>query len=150
VTTLIAGSTDTISREQMTLMVSETQQLLNHADPISVTLGRILYHPEAIMLGVEPVDALRPVLDATRTATRTVTGQQGSINGESPSWVPHMTVSYSTEEQPASPIVSGLGKSVHQRSVLINSVTLVIQWGPERRWDWEAVGTAYFGHSLTA
>jgi 2'-5' RNA ligase len=142
-TTLIAGSTIDIDRNQMDSMVSEAQQLLCKIEPVEIIIGRILYHPEAIMLGIEPSDTLLPILDATRSATRNVTGKVGSINGESRSWIPHITVSYSTAEQPAGPIIAALGRSVRPRNILIDSVSLVVQWGPERLWNWEPVGTAH-------
>jgi 2'-5' RNA ligase len=142
ITTLVVGSTDEIARDQMSAMVSEAQQRLGDVDPISVTLGKVLYHPEAVMLLVRPGEALQPILGAAQSATQNVVGRPRSVNEPFPSWIPHVTVAYSTTEQPAEPIYSALGKSVPERQVLIDSLTLVIQWGPERLWDWEPVGTA--------
>ena len=53
-TTLIAGSTEEISSDQMEVMISEATQMLSKVQPIPVTLGHVLYHPEAIMLAVRP------------------------------------------------------------------------------------------------
>lgn len=145
VTTFVAGSTEEITRNQMTVMISEAQDLLCDVAPITVTLGKVLYHPEAIMLRVRPIEALRPILGAAQSATRKAVGHTGIINETSSSWTPHMTVSYSTAEQPAEPILSALGKSLRERQIIIDSLTLVIQWGPERLWDWEPVGTARLG-----
>lgn len=142
ITTLIAGSTDEITRTQMSAMVSEAQRLLSGVVPIPVTLGKIFYHPEAIVLEVEPAEALRPILDAAQSATLKAVGHTGTSDETSPSWTPHMTVAYSTADQPAEPIISTLGRSIRERQVLIDSLTLVIQWGPEKLWDWEPVGTA--------
>jgi len=142
ITTLVVGATDEITRSQMSVMVSEAQRLLCDVAPIAVTLDKVLYHPEAIMLRTQPGDALRPIFDAARSATRKVVGRAGVIDEPFPLWMPHMTVSYSTTEQPAKPIVSALGESIRERQILVDSLTLVIQWGPERLWDWEPVGTA--------
>jgi 2'-5' RNA ligase len=140
VTALVAGSTDEITREQMSAMVSRARELLRDMPPIPVTLGTVFYHPEAIMLPVRPADALLPVLAAAKSATREIIGS----DDDPPSlWFPHVTISYSTAEQPAGPIISALGKTVRQRQVGIDSMTLVIQWGSEKRWDWEPVGTAH-------
>jgi 2'-5' RNA ligase len=144
-TTLIAGTTDDISKEQISTMLTEAQRALSSVQPITVALGPVLYHPEAIMLGVQPQEALLPVLEATREATLKATGRDGELGGSLPTWTPHMTVSYSTAEQPAGPIIDALGKSVRTRDVQIRSVSLVIQWGPERLWDWEPVGTVELG-----
>lgn len=146
-TTLIAGSTDELSADQMEVMLSVAQQELSSVEPIPVVLGRVLYHPEAIMLGAEPADALMPILKAAQDGTRAATGKEGLINGSLPHWTPHMTISYSTAHQPASPIIQALGKEVPACDVTISALTLVIQWGPEREWDWEPVGTAQLGTS---
>lgn len=142
VTALVVGSTDEITRSQMSAMVLAAQRLLCDVTPIPITLGKVLYHPEAIMLRVQPVEALRPILDAAQSATREAVGHVGVIDDLFPSWSPHMTVSYSTAEQPAGPVFSALGKSIRERHLHIDSLALVIQWGPERHWDWEPVGTA--------
>lgn len=141
ITMVVVGSTDELTREQMSAMVSGAQRSVRGIAPITVSLGKVLYHPEAIMLGVRPSDALLPVFEAVRSATREVTGHDRAIDEAAPFWVPHMTISYSTAEQEATPIISALGKSVEKRTVLINSATLVIQWGPEKLWNWEPVGT---------
>jgi hypothetical protein len=56
-----------------------------------------------------------------------------------------MTVSYSTADQPAGPIIAALGTSIRSRHLQIRSVSLVIQWGPERLWDWEPVDMIKLG-----
>jgi hypothetical protein len=104
-----------------------------------------MYHPEAIMLAVQPEHALDPILRAVQTATRLATGTEGAINGSLPSWTPHITLSYSTAEQPSGPIIASLGKELPGCDVVVSAVSLVIQWGPERLWDWEPVGTVQLG-----
>lgn len=141
ITMVVAGSTDELTRDQMSAMVSGAQHYVCGVAPIAVSLGKVLYHPEAIMLGVRPADALLPVFEAVQSATREVTGHGGAIDEVAPFWLPHMTISYSTAEQDAVPIISALGKSVDERTVLVNSATLVIQWGAEKLWNWEPVGT---------
>jgi 2'-5' RNA ligase len=144
-TTLIAGSTDQISSDQMKAMLSEAKETLSTVQPIPVTLGRVLYHPEAIMLGIQPERALDPILRAAQQATRKATRSDGTINGSLPSWTPHVTISYSTTQQPAEPIIAALGNELPSREVVISALSLVIQWGPERLWDWEPVGTVQLG-----
>jgi 2'-5' RNA ligase len=139
-TTLVVGSTDDITQHQMTAMIEGVSESLSSVDPITVTFGRILYHPEGIMLGIEPVDALMPVLHAVQTATQNSTGYEGRINGNS-LWIPHVTICYSTSRQPAEPIINALGRELPSRRVRIGAVSLVIQRGPERLWDWHLRGT---------
>lgn len=139
-TMLIVGSTDNITEQQMTAMTEQASELLSRVDPITVTLGRILYHPEGIVLEIQPRDALTPVLRAVQTATCSVTGQEGHINGNGP-WIPHVTICYSTSRQPAEPIIKALGQKLPSRQVQVSAVSLVIQRGPERLWDWHSYET---------
>lgn len=145
VTTLVVGSTVQIPSEQTTAMLREATRTLSDVQPISVSLGRVLYHPEAIMLGVQPERALDPILQGVRAATRSALGKDGAISGSFSSWTPHVTVAYSTAEQPAEPIIATLGKKLPTRTVLVNAVTLVIQRGAERLWDWKPIGTIRLG-----
>jgi hypothetical protein len=50
-----------------------------------------------------------------------------------------------TPRQPAEPIVSALGHELPGCEVQISAVSLVIQRGPERHWDWDPMATARFG-----
>ncbi|WP_439955756.1 2'-5' RNA ligase family protein [Nocardia sienata] len=144
-TTLMAGPTETITREQMSAMVSAARARLREVAPIAVFIEKVLYHAAAISLGVQPAQALVPLLDAVRSATRTIIAPREARDGAPSSWIPHVTVAYSTAEQPAGPLISALGTVIPRREVTIDAVTLVVQWGPERRWDWEPVGTARCG-----
>ncbi|MFF0526137.1 2'-5' RNA ligase family protein [Actinomadura nitritigenes] len=141
-TALVVGSTDDISRDQMQKMLEIASRELLNVTPIEVILGHVLYHPEAIMLGVEPVGALDPVLRAARTATQEVIDHDGITTSGPGRWVPHMTLCYSTSEQEAEPLIETVGLRVPECQATVERLTLVIQWGPERDWKWETVGTA--------
>jgi 2'-5' RNA ligase len=105
-TTLIAGSSDQISSGEIQHMAESASRLLANRAPITVTLGKILYHPEAIMLAATPAEALTPIREAAITATREISGTDGQA--ENRSWIPHITVCYSTSRQPAAPNVESL------------------------------------------
>jgi 2'-5' RNA ligase len=143
-TALIGGSADEITGPELQQMAAAASRQLAATPPITVTLEKVLYHPEAIMLAARPRDALIPVLEAARSATYEVTGQYGQPGNQSP-WTPHITVCYSTARQPARPIMSALGHELPGRSVQISTVSVVIQRGPERQWDWNPVATIRFG-----
>jgi hypothetical protein len=113
---------------------------LRGTKPIDVEVGRVLYHPEAVMLAVEPADALRPIRAAARHATAVAIGENAAPAEPSSAWTPHMTVSYSVADQPADPVITALGKSVPAKHIRIDALSLVVQWGPERLWDWETIG----------
>ena len=74
-TTMIAGPAHDFSDDQLHRMIEAAGDLLSRTPPIAVTLGQILYHPEAIMLAVTPAQALMPVRDAVQAATQLVTGK---------------------------------------------------------------------------
>jgi 2'-5' RNA ligase len=141
-TVLVAGSTDEISDDDISEMLAKAELSLTGTQPVTVSLGRILYHPEAIILDVQPANALRPLLDAADAATRAVLGRPGTIDSGMPSWAPHVTLCYSTDRQPTRPIISALGKRLPTCEVTIDALHLIIQRGPERIWDWHPVGAA--------
>jgi 2'-5' RNA ligase len=138
-TTLVAGPVSSFSDEQLQQMTQAGAEQLANIAPVTVTVGRILYHPEAIMLGVTPANALLPVHQAAAAATQSVTGQH---DGQAPEpWIPHITICYSTADQPARPLIDALGLELPSREVQISAVQLVIQHGPERLWDWDVIST---------
>jgi 2'-5' RNA ligase len=143
-TAMIAGQGDQITSDQMKEMASAASRVLSRTPPITVRLGKIRYHPEAIMLATAPPDALVPVLEAARSATHEITGVHGRPGNRSP-WTPHITLCYSTAQQPGQPIIAVLGHELPGCDIQISAVSLVVQHGPERDWDWRAVATANFG-----
>jgi 2'-5' RNA ligase len=146
-TALIAGSANEISGAQIRQMVTTAGRRLADVPPITVTVGRVLFHSEAIMLAAQPAGALLPVLEAVRDATQEVTGRPERTGSKLP-WTPHITIAYSTAHQPAEPIITALGQSLPERKVQISTVSVVNQRGPERSWDWHPEATIRFGISL--
>src|SRR5437016_5902737 len=63
-TIFIAGFADEIPDGAVEAMAANARRLLSATAPIPVSFGRILYHPQAVALAVEPAGALDPVLDA--------------------------------------------------------------------------------------
>jgi hypothetical protein len=59
-----------------------------------------------------------------------------------PAWMPHMTLCYSTSQQPAAPVIAALGRELPGCEVTLDKLSLVIQRGPELLWDWRSLGTA--------
>ena len=147
-TVLIAGLASEIGRDQAERMAAAAARILADVPPITVTIGKILYHPEAIMLAARPADALMPVLEAAREATRQVTGNPGRSGSKLASWTPHVTIAYSTARQPAGPIINALGMALPERDVMITAVSLVNQRGAERDWNWHELCSARWGHHL--
>lgn len=149
ITTLITGTTDEIVADDMKKMLMNAELSLSRTLPITISLGRILYHPEAIVLEVQPDHALDPILEAAQSATSAVSGENGVTGTPASSWIPHITLCYSTACQPAEPVISALGKTLPICEITVDALSLIIQRGPERLWDWHHVGTAHLrgGHS---
>src|SRR5690242_7380585 len=55
-TTSIVGPAESFSRSQLRDMVAMAADELDEAVAVEVGISRILYHPEAIMLAIDPVD----------------------------------------------------------------------------------------------
>lgn len=139
ITTLVVGPTDEITTEQQQNMLAAASELLADISPVAVTLGRVLYHPEAIAAEVQPSSPLRQIRNAIQAATLKVTGREGYTEGPT-QWIPHMTLAYSETVQPAEPLITALGSELPTNEFTINAVTLVAQQGPERLWNWHSVG----------
>lgn len=137
-TLFVAGSTENIGTpEHLAEMTSNVQTAVQDVEPIEVTIERVLYHPEAILLAVDPAEPLRRLRDVVLDATATTVGE---LNTQpSSGWIPHMTIAYSTAGQDAAPIIDALGKSVPEQRFVLDALNLVVQWGPERSWTWEQV-----------
>jgi 2'-5' RNA ligase len=136
-TTLEVGPADGVTDEQLQQMTQVPSEHLDGIRPIPVTLGKVLYHAEAITLAVTPALALSPIREAAVAATE----QVGITASDRPDWTPHVTLCYSTANQPALPIIEVLGKSFPGRGISVSCLSLVIQDGPERDWTWTTVGT---------
>jgi 2'-5' RNA ligase len=133
VTTFAVGFTEEFTEADIGSMVVRARVFLRDIPPVKVILGKVLYHPEAIALGVEPVGELDPVRDAVRAAA-----MNGAARHSEP-WVPHITLAYSTSVQPAAPIIAALGRELPAYEISIARISLVIQEGAERLWNWRSV-----------
>ena len=147
-TTMIAGPAADFTEDQLARMAEAASELLAHMSPVTVALGRILYHPEAIMLGMTPAQALAPIRQAARAATQKVMNCQSP--DDTPCWTPHITICYSTSDQPAAPIIAALGHQLPSCNIQIDALSLVIQHGPERRWDWSTAATIHLAAKASA
>jgi 2'-5' RNA ligase len=144
-TTLIAGFADEITPDQVKTMTGHVRRLLADTPPITITLGKILYHPRAVMLQAGPPDALEPVLRAAQEATRLATGRDGKLYSEP--WIPHITLAYSSAAGPAGPVIEALGRELPPQQAVITSISLVSQT-PDQRWTWHPVTDVAFGTAI--
>ena len=76
-TVLMVGLWDGIAAASLDEMIKQTRLHLATVPPISISLGRVLFHPEAITLGIQPANALDAVFDAVRVAAQRAAGRPG-------------------------------------------------------------------------
>ncbi len=136
-TTLVAGPEGQFPGSSLQQMTALAAERLSTATSVTVRLGKILYHPQAIMLAVTPADSLTPFRQAALKATGMVTGVEQAPDAGG--WTPHITICYSTADQPARPIIDALGTQLPGCEIEIKTLSLVIQRGAERLWDWTPV-----------
>lgn len=146
-TVLLVGRAADLTRADMDQMLTKARLKLDGIASPTVALGRVIYHPEGILLPMSPASALAPIFEAAQAATLEVTGALGVTSTPGQSWVPHVTLCYSTSRQPAAPIIAALGKALPACEVTIDKITLVIQHGPALSWDWCPAGSVYLGRN---
>lgn len=140
---LRVGLATDVARGEIEAMVSQARPLLQRIPPVTFTLGQVLYHPEAITLGVRPGDALDAVAVAVRKAATSTLTRPADVT--TPLWIPHVTVAYSTEDQPADPIIAALGRELPECPVTIDTIYLIAQHGAERDWNWQPLARIAIG-----
>jgi len=142
VTTLAVGFVEEFTEAEIGSMVARARDFLSVIPPATVILGKILYHPEAITLEIEPEGALDPVRNAVRTAV------MNEVTTQHESWVPHVTLAYSTSVQPAAPIIAALGRRLPEHDISVDCISLVVQEGAERLWNWQPVAEISLGSPI--
>ncbi len=135
-TTYVVGFADEVPGPAIAAMTAGARQRLSEVEPIQVSLERVFYASNAIVLPVEPPEALTPVLDAVCAATRAA-GCEGRP-GTDP-WLPHVSVAYSNATIPAAPIIAALGRWLPKTEIVIRSVSLVAQAQVGRSWQWRHI-----------
>jgi 2'-5' RNA ligase len=142
VTTLVVGFIEEFTASEIEEMVGRAHGLFSEIPPITITLGKILYHREAIALGIRPGDALDPVFKAVRAASRVKIPEDESA--ERAPWTPHVTLAYSNSVQPAPPIIDALGHELPSCDATVSRVNLIVQEGAERLWKWRSIAEVPF------
>lgn len=125
------------------IMISQAGHLLRQIPPVSVTLGQVLYHPEAIALGIRPGDGLDAVSMAIRKAAADTLALPAEV--VTAPWIPHVTVAYSTQDQDAAPVIAALGHELPDCPLMIETIHLIAQHGAERDWNWQPVASVRLG-----
>jgi 2'-5' RNA ligase len=136
---LRVGLAADLPRAALEDMVARARAGLQAAGPVTAGLGPVRYDADAIALAVGPDGVLDPVRAVLADAARLA----GAGPGEPAAapWAPHVTVAYSTQDQPDGPVVAALGRELPAGQITVDSVSLVAQHGPERDWDWQPLAS---------
>ncbi|MFD9947843.1 2'-5' RNA ligase family protein [Nonomuraea sp. NPDC059023] len=142
-TTQIIGFPDEITQAELAAMLTLAAENLQEIEPITVKLGEVLFHPEAVMLGIRPPRALHPVREAIRDAiAETVEHHQLD---DSPGWTPHISVAYSNSERPTAPIVDALAIRPEPQSMTVRHAHLVLQQRDGHLYRWNVISSVPIG-----
>jgi 2'-5' RNA ligase len=144
---LRVGLTSDLPPARVDDMVGQARHLLAPVPPATCTIGHVRYHPEAITLGVSPGHALDAIAAAIRQAAASLPGPPPDVTAST--WTPHVTVAYSTLDQPAAPLISALGRELPGCPVTIDTVHLIAQHGAERSWTWQPLAAITLSSSRT-
>jgi 2'-5' RNA ligase len=143
-TTYVVGFADEVADSAIQAMTAGARQRLSRVAPVGVTLGRVFYASNAIVLPVEPPDALSEVHDAVRAATHAA-GCEG--HSATDPWLPHVSVAYSHATMPAAPVIAALGRWLPKTEIVIRSISLVAQTQVGRSWQWRPVAEIHLGRA---
>jgi 2'-5' RNA ligase len=135
-TTYVVGFADEVADSAIEEITADARRRLSTIPPIQVSLGRVGYATEAIVLPAEPLGALTPVLDAVSEASRA-----GGCEGHTDTnpWLPHISIAYSNSDIPTAPIIAALGRWLPRTEITIRSISLVAQTQVGRSWQWRPV-----------
>jgi 2'-5' RNA ligase superfamily len=142
-TTQIVGFADEIDDGEVAAMTEAAAKRLQRLEPVSVALGRPLFHSDAVVLGVRPPRALDPIRAGIRDAVaRTVRVHQ--LDHE-PDWTPHLSVAYSNRDAPAAPAIEAMRPPPEMVDVRVGDVCLVLQQRVDRLYRWDRMAVVPLG-----
>lgn len=136
---------------------SDTTRLLTAAGDrlaglpaVEAVVEQVLVHAEAIVLRAGPGDMWAGLAAAVAESTMDALPGWDPAEHLTRPWIPHVTLAYSIADQPAAPAVAAAGPRVMPARDPLSTVSLIAQWGPERAWDWEILGTVTLGRDVPA
>ncbi|MFB9831813.1 2'-5' RNA ligase family protein [Actinoallomurus acaciae] len=141
-TTQIIGFADEIDETQVNAMCEAATKRLEELRPVRVSLGRALFHSEAVMLGIRPGRALDPMRDGLRSAVAS-TVRAHQLAGRN--WTPHMTLAYSNQEGPAAPAIEAMREAPPAIDAVIRQVSLASQERVGRLYRWDRLAVVPLG-----
>jgi 2'-5' RNA ligase len=147
-TTQIVGFADEIPDEEIEAMINAAAERLADLDPVQVEVGKMWFHPEAVMLTARPAHILDPVRLAIRDAVAATVSRHQLA--DEPDWTPHVSVAYSNATGPAAPIIAAFKIPPRPRPMTVRQVHLVTQQRAGHLYRWDDLAPVQLGRTRQA
>jgi 2'-5' RNA ligase len=113
-----------------------------------VTIGRMVVHPEAVVMLATPSESLRSLRSSLRNAIADVWGMDAVLDteGSRDEFVPHVTLAYSRGDEPAAPLIDAV-RAIDRRFVTlpVNAAHLLSVQRDVPAYRWSPVTVAALG-----
>ncbi|WP_030184201.1 2'-5' RNA ligase family protein [Streptomyces sp. NRRL S-813] len=137
------GFVGEVKEQDVHAIVDAARPRLAAIPAFEARIGPAVVDPEAILLPVQPDDAVRAVRDAIREAIESVLGD---VPEKADGFRPHVSVAYSAGDGPANPIAQALaGVRVAPAQVRISNADLIVIHRDNQMYEWETFATVPLG-----
>lgn len=139
------GFTDEVSDADVARVVAAVQQRLAGVPQLRLAFGPAVVFTEAIVLPPARPEDVATVRTAIRAGIADVYGQD-NVPESAAGYRPHVTVAYSTTEQPAGPVIAAIDAERPEPATIPMPEALLIELGrDEAIYRWHTVGSARVG-----
>ncbi|NMO36720.1 2'-5' RNA ligase family protein [Streptomyces sp. GMY01] len=137
------GFVGEVSEQDVHAVVDAARPRLAALPVFDAQLGPAVVDPEAVLLPVQPSDAVVAVRDAIREAIGDVLG---TVPEKADGFRPHVSVAYSAEDGPAGPVIKALsGIRVVPAQARISSAELIVIHRDNQMYEWKPFATVPLG-----
>ncbi|WP_234021958.1 MULTISPECIES: 2'-5' RNA ligase family protein [unclassified Streptomyces] len=137
------GFVGEVSEQDVHAVVDAARPRLAALPVFDAQLGPAVVDPEAVLLPVQPSDAVVAVRDAIREAIGDVLG---TVPEKADGFRPHVSVAYSAEDGPAEPVIKALsGIRVVPAQARISSAELIVIHRDNQMYEWKPFATVPLG-----
>ncbi|MFB7329936.1 2'-5' RNA ligase family protein [Streptomyces sp. NPDC056190] len=137
------GFVGEVKEQDVHAIVDAARPRLAAIPAFEARIGPAVVDPEAILLPVQPDDAVRAVRHAIREAIGDVLGD---VPEKAAGFRPHVSEAYSAEDGPADPIAQALdGVRVAPVQARISNADLIVIHRDNQMYEWEPFATVPLG-----
>jgi 2'-5' RNA ligase len=130
-----------VTADQVDKVVAAVRGRLAELSPFELVLGPVRVDPEALLLDVEPAEAVRRLRLAIRAGIAEAWGADRVPEADAP-FTPHVSVGYIGADGPAEPFVTVLEASPATGRATVNEAQLIVINRDSRMYTWEPYATA--------